>query len=401
MYKQFYDKKLNLTVLTIIFVFFKIIFANMGFSYQIEQNRADANELRLLYELDRTELEKRLNLLSETEALERGVLLGSIAMATKNLTKGEEYYTLALRYAKKGNLPREQVLALVSLAKVEAMQDKEDRTLKHLLEAKEIVDSGAITDKKLRILLLVEIGESYTRLGMYKDSQVIYEQASVIANDIKDELMLVKCKMGLGYSYMKQGVKIDDTKLLFESAAEFYQKNNMISDAAEALKCLGNLEISSSDAAKEMYLKALELYNKIGDVHGQGNCKFNLGLVNMNKKKYTEALEYFKDAMYLYARAGSTTGIGIAQLKIGETYIWMGELGEARSSLEQAAFMLEKAQSWDRLGETEVAFGDLFAAMKNNNKAKAYYQKAIIRFNNLKLVDKVYNIQKKLDKCAR
>ena len=391
----------------ILFIFFLFIFtahlisygAAESFPYQEEKPRINAEQIRSLYFLKISDLQKKLKELSDSEALQKCMVLGAMAMAINDTKKGETYFSLALEYAEKASLIREKVAILVSLAMIKSQQDNEEKCLDYLLQAKEFTESGIVEDEKLKVGVLIELGECYYRLGMYKDSQLVYADAVVLSSNVGNQLISAKCKMGLAYAYMKQGIEKNTAKSLFESAGKLYEDKEMVSDAAEALKCLGNLE-SDPQKSKEFYNKALALYKQSGNIHGQGNCNFNLGIVYQNKGDYPKALSYFQEAMHCYTQSRSTTGIGIAQLKTGETYTLMNKLDEAESTLKQAAFMLEKAQSWDRLGETEEAFGDLYLKKNDIAKAKRYYQNAIKRFNELKLFNRTPRLEKKLKEIS-
>ena len=280
---------------------------------------------------------------------------------------------------------------------MEFARGDQEKGLGYLLQAKNIVDSGMIRDEMAKIALSIELGEAYYRLGMYEDSRAVYEEASGYTKKMDNELLAAKCKMGLGYAYTKLGRNLDKAKELMLASCDVYKKNNMSADAAEALKCLGNLELGkNSDKARELYLKALALYKDCDDDHGQGNCNFSLGLVCKDEGKYDDALKYLNDAIYFYSRSGSPTGNGIAQMVMGQTYTLMKKFSEAKAALDQAAKLLERSQSWDRLAETEESFGELYAAQDDNNKANEYYRKAMERYKKLNLRDRVDDISKKL-----
>lgn len=401
MKNEFGKKQLIVFFLVGVFSLYSLSFADTAIPTNKEEFKLDPKEIRSLYGLEKEELGGKLSSLSDSEAFPVCIFLGSMAMSEDRPKKAEDYFKLALEYTGDSSFVKDRVLVLVSLAMVKAAQDDKEQCVDYLLQAKGIIDSGIIKDEKLKINLLIELGEYYYRLGMYKDSQIVYEQAYGLAQGFEDKMILVKCQMGLAYSYMKQPIEPEKTKLLFELAGATYQEKNMIAEAAEALKCLGNLELGSdTEKAKEMYLKALDLYSQVEDDHGQANCNFNLGIAFKNEGAYTEALEYLQKAMYSYTRSGSTGGIGIVQLMMGETYTLMKEFDQAKTVLEQAAFILEKTQSWDRLGETEDAFGDLYATIGDKSKAGEYYNKAINRFNELKLPNRANKIQEKLGRLG-
>ena len=357
----------------------------------------DPAELRDLYKLSRPELTAKLDALPPLEAWRRALVLGAINMDQKKIASAEEYFNLALKYVAGSTYAQERVSTLFPLAFAQFMKGDQQKGLEYLLQAKSIVDSNMVRDEKIKITLLIELGEAYYRLGMYKDSLEVYQEADKTAQTLNNELLSAKCKMGLGYAYIKLGINLDKAQDLMVAACEVYKKNKMTADASEALKCLGNIESGSDlDKAQEFYVKALVLYKECEDDHGQGNCHFNLGLLCKDKGRYDKALEHLNSALYFFSRSGSPTGNGISQLAMGQTYILMKKFPEAKAALDQASSLLERSQSWDRLGETEESLGDLAAAQDDREKANSYYKKAVERFNGLKLSDRADATEKKI-----
>ena len=82
--------------------------------------------------------------------------------------------------------------------------------------------------------------------------------------------------------------------------------------------------------------KALELYEDLGDLVGQGGVLNNLGMTAYWAGRWNEALDLYRRALAAWEQAGDTRSVSTATFNIGEILSAQGRLDEAEPLLREA-----------------------------------------------------------------
>ena len=125
------------------------------------------------------------------------------------------------------------------------------------------------------------------------------------------------------------------------------------------------------------YKQAAAKYEEAGDLHGQANCLFNMGVSLQATRDFGPAIATLQEAVGAYTRSASVTGVGIANMALGRTYLLSGNLPKAEAALDLAKSLLAKSQDLCRLAETEGALADLKVAQGDRPAALAHHEAAI------------------------
>ena len=88
--------------------------------------------------------------------------------------------------------------------------------------------------------------------------------------------------------------------------------------------------------AEELWLDALELYEEVGDLIGQGYMNNNLGGLAYFEGRWDEALDYYERSRDLAERVGNAVDVGVTEGNIGEVLVKQNKFDEAEPQLRRA-----------------------------------------------------------------
>lgn len=88
--------------------------------------------------------------------------------------------------------------------------------------------------------------------------------------------------------------------------------------------------------AQQLWLDALALYERAGDLSGQGYMNSNLGGLAYVEGRWDEALEYYERSRDAAERLGNAVDVGVAEGNIGEVLVKQNKFDEAEPQLKRA-----------------------------------------------------------------
>ena len=88
--------------------------------------------------------------------------------------------------------------------------------------------------------------------------------------------------------------------------------------------------------AEQLWLDALDLYERMDDLGGQGYMNNNLGGLAYFEGRWHEALEYYERSRDLAERMGNAVDVGVAEGNIGEVLVKQHKFDEAEPQLQRA-----------------------------------------------------------------
>ena len=134
--------------------------------------------------------------------------------------------------------------------------------------------------------------------------------------------------------------RIGENKKAEQLAAECVSLAEQLGDdslLAGALNRLANtVEPDSPLRARNFYERALELYQRIGDVRGQARCHSNLGIATHMEAMYDEARKHLTIAISLARAAGMADLSGTAAMNLGVMSQQTGDRERARELFSDA-----------------------------------------------------------------
>ncbi|KAA3598740.1 MAG: hypothetical protein DWQ06_11300 [Calditrichaeota bacterium] len=135
--------------------------------------------------------------------------------------------------------------------------------------------------------------------------------------------------------------------------------------------------------AKEMYLKNLEICEKIGDKRGISLAVGMLGAASMQLKENIAALEFYFRKRELAEEIGDKIGVCGVLINISILEFQIGEFQEAIENLTKAQNL--NFEIGDKTAEALILgnFGNIFKATNNLEKAEEFFNLAISKFEKI------------------
>jgi CHAT domain-containing protein/tetratricopeptide (TPR) repeat protein len=225
---------------------------------------------------------------------------------------------------------------------------------------------------------VVEIGEG-VRLNLAgKPAEAVprFRRAIELAQAESDPLLEGRAHWGLGYAYQAQAM-YPEAKPALERAVELFEKTGSKSYLAEALIDLGKSEyhLSLLADARRHYLKALGMYEELGNVTRQADLHYNLTFVTSDLLE-REALT--RRGLDLARKAGAASTEGSLLHSWSDVLFERGRLAEAMDAVIVAIDRFEAGGNRERqhLAPALVSLGRLQRAHGDHARALDAYRRA-------------------------
>ncbi len=361
--------KVLLRQIYFLFFFLILIIPGGAIAESTEEFKPDIELVRKLAVTSYSEAIKELDKLPPDNTIKYCLIMADIHNTQFNNTKtAMQYCDHALEISEKHNLRKCQIY--LTKAFINDNMTNIIETINNLEKAVDCFKKD--NDVNSLKLCLSSLGSLLYRYGQFQKSLNSYKQALKICEDTNDIITKNATLFDIGEVYYRLG-NITAAKKFAEQAKEMFEKSGNTKGIADCLKLLGNTCLDSEhEKKKQYYLDACKLYEQTNDQHGLANCYFNLGLMNKNRKNYTDAVHYFNKALLAYTNAGSVEGVGITHMELGRNYYFMKEYNKAELSLSQAEQFLNR-QTQYRLAQTKDYQGDLFAVKGKLQEALKCY----------------------------
>jgi tetratricopeptide (TPR) repeat protein len=221
--------------------------------------------------------------------------------------------------------------------------------------------------------------EFHDSLGEHSDDLISQSVVFLQQKDASTSL-IIDCLAIWGklYSYVNNfrsaKCKLEEAERLCKASQE-----NRGQRHADILFWLGNIALNENALmdAKALYQNALEIYQHINSVIGQGHVYYGLGEINrwLNKRQEAEAL--YQKALEFHNLSNDIQGQGNDYQALGDIYVQLNMLQEAEASFQKALKYLKLANSILGQGNTYNGLEDMYLKLNDLPKAEVSYKKAL------------------------
>lgn len=247
-----------------------------------------------------------------------------------------KYYELALEIFKKTGDNYYASYTLNNLGWIFKNYDEYEKAINYLLECTQYIDTAKHKDDLSHVL--INIGNSYYKMGKYHTAIKHYKKAEKLARQID--------------YHMGMAISFNETGLSYKFLGEY-------------------------DSAVHYYKKAMDLDKLMGDDKALAADYINLGALYAQWEDNSTALEYYRDGLEIYKEAGSERDLAI-------TYSNLGVLARKTGDYDQALVYLREALSYDSILGIEEFFairynnlGDVYVELNDFPTADKYFKKAV------------------------
>ena len=210
------------------------------------------------------------------------------------------------------------------------------------------------------------------------DSALYYgEQAKALAEELQDSVLIASNTLNFGGYYWYQS---DFTKAMecYVRAAEIFDKLGSETDKADAQLNIALIYMTMGEGAKSkpLFYKVFEIYKRNNYLNGLSTAYQYLGAVFQDEANYDSAIYCFKNCIDYAIKSKMVLNQAWGYSGLGEAYLKKGMYAEAR------AYQLKSLQIEEQLGnrvgmlQSYIALGSLEKQMGNLSMAEQYFVKA-------------------------
>jgi tetratricopeptide (TPR) repeat protein len=248
-----------------------------------------------------------------------------------------------------------------------------DSALVRFKSAKEImVDHGS--NKEL-VDINNNIGITYKRLGKLDSSEWYYREAFKFIND---DLGRARFYANMGSNQISQG-KLDSAVISQLKAIEIFERIGNLNGLAIAYLNLGNISYKKEDegGALNYYKRSLQAAIQANHKMVQARNYLNIGSLLAKNKNYDSAYFYYNQAIPIHKAMNDQTGLAATFRNIGELY------DEQDNFAQSEMFLLESNRICDGLGNIEGKIrikrllAEIYLKQNNLKNAEQYVMEAV------------------------
>jgi DNA-binding SARP family transcriptional activator len=126
--------------------------------------------------------------------------------------------------------------------------------------------------------------------------------------------------------------------------------------------------------------RAIELYEELGDLAGQGNSHHYFCMLWESQGRYPEALRHAHRSLELYRAVGNRSGVAAAQNAVGWCHGQLGDYQQALTHCLQALATQQEIDDRDGAAETMDSIAYAHHQLGHHTEAVSYYQQALAHF---------------------
>jgi len=236
---------------------------------------------------------------------------------------------------------------------------------------------------------LLEEAVRYIDTGQYDTALAQLKQ--IVAFEKDNSIILVEALVRMGRIFWHRG-KYDQAQEILDNAEELSVEHGYNQLHGSTIRLMGNIagDQGFPIEAKELYKKALSIFQSIKDEYGIARCLNNLGVAHAEMGDYQSAIHHYDQALELHRKNKDNIGEGSVLNNLGEISRFRGNYDEAEKLYRES--LRKDLERGDRYG-VALCWGNLGAvsyARKDYEEAKIRVQRAIETFDSLGTYDLVY-----------
>ncbi|MHA1480361.1 MAG: tetratricopeptide repeat protein, partial [Candidatus Thorarchaeota archaeon] len=240
-------------------------------------------------------------------------------------------------------------------------------------------NSAELLEEAMRF---IDIGQYDVALAQLKQIVEIEKESSVIH---------VEALVRMGRIYWHRG-KYEQAQKILEDAEKLSVEHSYLQLQGSTVRLMGNIAGDQGFPleAKELYKKALKIFQSANDEYGIARCMNNLGVTFAEIGDYQSAIHHYDQALELHRKNEDNVGEGSVLNNLGEISRFRGNYDEAEKLYRES--LRKDVERGDRYGEA-LCWGNLGAvsfARKDYKEAKIRVLRAIETFDALGTYDLVY-----------
>jgi signal transduction histidine kinase len=199
------------------------------------------------------------------------------------------------------------------------------------------------------VTLLIDLGKIFSERGDYELAlNNLYDALKLSQlHDFEAEASIIRIQIGWVNHYLNNP---GQALLMVNEAMRLSPKKLLLGDRANGLTLKGVVltDLRSFREARSCFDSVLQIYKEFGSYRGMSETQMNMGYLEVQREKYTDALRFYKESIRLaeaipnnYVLAWAHWGMGHVSFKLGD--------------FKNALFFLDESQKYAGIiGSSEV-----------------------------------------------
>ncbi len=210
--------------------------------------------------------------------------------------------------------------------------------------------------------LTYELAIHWDKGGLYQKAFEYYKKAAKMSKDSYANKQAIECLDRI-LDILPNVENLDDREI---------QRIHYLHEKGDCLKTIGEW-----NNAEKVYMKSLEIAEKIEDLCKMAECKNKLGDIQLREAKYDESLRLFKEASEIYIDIDDEKGYCDSLGRIGSVYNSLSEYDKAMEILNEMRVIAEKLHDTDLMSKLYGALGSTHYGRGELSESMNYYSKKL------------------------
>ncbi len=239
----------------------------------------------------------------------------------------------------------------------------------------------ATGDRREEARTLGRLGDIYHPLGEYQTALSSYQQALVISDDLRDNMLSGETLNKLGFVYIILGETLK-AKALCSQALKLSRSSKNRRGEAQALSSLGEVAYGLGELSESLVLydQALRIWRERVDREGEASVLLNAGYTHSDLGQVREAVDSYTQALTLWQDTANPRGQAFALSALGRVYSRTGQSQKALDHFGSAMLLIQQVGDPIEEARTLNGIAFLYHRFGNNVRSLSYYDRALPLF---------------------
>ncbi len=229
-----------------------------------------------------------------------------------------------------------------------------------------------------------DIAEVYLEQNRFAEAMDNYREALAWYQKVSDLSGEFWSHTGMGI-VQKQIGNYQDAIVCYTSALATAQKGGLKNQEATCFNNLGNVYRRQGDFSKAMesYQKAIGVFRNVKDEVAVSDCMNNIGNLYLDNGNPFRAMDYFRQSLKIVLEKKDEYRLIIRYKNLANAYSDLKDYDNAALYLNDALKLAEKSGDKSFIASCNMLFGKLHSAKSDFTIANAYYEKAVLLYNDI------------------
>jgi diguanylate cyclase (GGDEF)-like protein len=279
-----------------------------------------------------------------------------------------EHAQTAYRFSQQGGYQRLMLHSRYLIGKAHMRLGNMEEANRVLLESFEQAKKDR--EMLLEAEILNALGTSHVYLRFYDLSFSFYQQALVVAKNLKDEILIAKILNNIGEIYNELG-DFDQALKYYQNSLDYFGNHHL---RATQIVNMATVYLKKNDLQKahELLLEGNEVAKQNNDLMIKSVSLKYLSEVSRRKGNYADASDYLTKSIAIYRETNEMYHVAEAYLEFFNIHMDKMEVDLAKSDLDESLSIAQEIGSLPLQAKIYPAFVNLYEQTHELQKALEY-----------------------------